>query len=286
MILQGMSVKLGSSVGGQLPPVKGGGQLGKIRIVIPCYNEERRLPALAILAALGGNPEMSLLFVNDGSTDDTGELLDDIRSTAPDRVAVLSLAENGGKAEAVRQGMLQSLAGQWDAIGYWDADLATPLEDVAVFYRLLQEKGVDLVLGSRVALLGRQIERSHLRHYVGRIFATGASLLLGIPVYDTQCGAKLFRDRPELRRVFGAKFKSNWTFDVELLARLLLAYGEPPLVGCRRWYEHPLDRWLDVAGSKVGLGGYLRSSFDFALLWFYLRTPARRLYEQYLDGGN
>ena len=84
------------------------------------------------------------------------------------------------------------------------------------------------------------------------MFATLASLALGFPVYDTQCGAKLFRVTPELRGVFGAPSRSRWAFDVEILARLASIYGKD-LGNAGVVVEYPLSRWSDVAGSKVRL---------------------------------
>jgi len=107
------------------------------------------------------------------------------------------------------------------------------------------------VMGARVRLLGREIERRLYRHIYGRLFATAVSRMLSLPIYDSQCGAKLFRVGPELRHALARPFLSRWIFDVELLARLVeyTAGSEPDLTA--RIYEVPLRQWRDVAGSKV-----------------------------------
>lgn len=257
----------------------------KTQIVVPCYNEAARLAPRAFLAALEHDENLSFLFVNDGSTDETPVILADLQAAKPLQVEVLSLAKNSGKAEAVRRGMLQALAHPHDNVGYWDADLATPLHTIGDLCHLLAVAEVDLVIGSRVRLLGRKIERNPLRHYLGRIFATCASLLLGISVYDTQCGAKVFRNDARLRQVFGRPFRVKWTFDVEMLARIPLIMGLPPRAASSRWVEYPLEKWVDAKGSNVRWTDYFRSCLEFATLYFYLKTPARRFYTEYLAGS-
>jgi hypothetical protein len=96
------------------------------------------------------------------------------------------------------------------------------LDEIPRFQALLRERPqVDLVMGARVQMLGRTVRRSPLRHYLGRVFATAVSQVLRLAVYDTQCGAKLLRNRAELALVFDEPFCVNWTFDVALIARLL-----------------------------------------------------------------
>jgi hypothetical protein len=107
------------------------------------------------------------------------------------------------------------------------------------------------VLGSRIRLLGRRVRRSPARHYAGRVFATVASLKLRLPVYDTQCGAKLFRACGETRAAFERPFSSRWIFDVEILARLTGSLG--PEAVAERLVEHPLAEWADVGESKLRL---------------------------------
>jgi glycosyltransferase involved in cell wall biosynthesis len=232
-------------------------------VVVPCYNEAERLDSRAFKDYRLPGRELRFCFVNDGSRDATLSVLHGICRDDPGRGFVLDLPRNGGKAEAVRQGLLAALDTGAAAIGFWDADLATPLSELERFCEVL-ERGpeVELVLGSRVRLLGRQIDRSALRHYLGRVFATGASLTLGLPVYDTQCGAKLLRVTPHLRALLERPFLTRWVFDVELLARFVeLARGSGLPVE-RRLFELPLVGWSDVPGSKVRPWDFVRSGFE------------------------
>jgi dolichyl-phosphate beta-glucosyltransferase len=235
-------------------------------LVVPCYGEADRLDVGAFTSFIASRPNARLVLVNDGSRDRTLDVLREIQSKAGERVEVLHLAENGGKAEAVRRGMLFALSTDTDLLGYWDADLATPLEACWDFVDLLNDRpALDMVMGSRVLLLGRAIDRKPVRHYAGRIFATAASMTLRLPVYDTQCGAKMLRASPRLKAVFEQPFLSSWVFDVELIARLGSSsgsYDPAPLYG--RIYELPLLEWRDVEGSKVKWVDFIAAMFDLA----------------------
>jgi len=193
-------------------------------IVIPCYNEAARFPVARFRQFAAAHPEIHFLLVDDGSTDGTAAMLEEARRGLEDQVRVRHQPQNGGKGEAVRAGILQALASAPRAVGFWDADFATPLESIAPLRAILDERPeVDMVFGARVKLLGRQIERRALRHYLGRIFATVVSNLLKLPIYDTQCGAKIFRVTPLTARLFDRPFSSRWVFDVEIIARYLVA---------------------------------------------------------------
>ncbi|MEM9070769.1 MAG: glycosyltransferase [Myxococcota bacterium] len=237
-----------------------------IAVVVPCYNEEKRLDVDAFLAALGEWPALSFRMVDDGSKDGTLDVLRDLEARAPaGRVRVHVLERNSGKAEAVRQGVLAELEGDASYVGYWDADLATPLDEIPVFATILDERAdVDIVLGSRVKLLGRRIERRLYRHLYGRLFATSVSLILGLPVYDTQCGAKLFRNSDAAAHAFGEGFLSRWIFDVEMLARFVDHWRSEGVNAEDRIVEKPLRQWVDVAGSKIGVQDAARAFVELA----------------------
>ncbi len=244
-------------------------------VVVPCYNEAARLRIDVFAAFLESarSQGVQLLFVNDGSRDATLPVLQALRSRFPDRIRVLDKQPNAGKAEAVRYGMLDALAlGGCEITGFWDADLATPLEQIPDLAGvLLADPRLTMVFGARVRLLGRAIHRRPLRHYLGRCFATTASTLLRLPIYDTQCGAKLFRVTPELHEVLLEPFQSRWIFDVELLARFMARHRGNPAAVREHIYEYPLPEWTDVAGSKV-------HSLDF----FKAFEELLRIYRRYL----
>ena len=256
---------------GDAPPAPEEGPLvglGTV-IVIPCYNEATRLPRETVRAFAAEHPGTGLLFVDDGSRDATAAVLRELCAELGPQATMLQLPENRGKAEAVRTGMRRAFETGARYVAYWDADLATPLELVPAFEAVLEkDPGLLLVLGARVQLLGRQIERRLTRHYAGRLFATAASFTLRLRVYDTQCGAKMFRVTDEVRGVFADPFRSRWIFDVEILARLLeRCRGAGESRPERRMYEYPLPRWTDVQGSKLSLRHYVNAALDLAGIW-------------------
>jgi glycosyltransferase involved in cell wall biosynthesis len=287
-----------------------------VEIVVPCYNEASRL-RVADFVAFVRAPETRarLLFVDDGSSDGTLAALHEARDACPDRIDILSLPSNVGKAEAVRLGMRRACG---DAIaerpkrlkpsfvGFWDADLATPLNHVGLFRDVfIKRPETDMVFGARVGLLGRDIQRSARRHYVGRAFATLASFALGMPVYDTQCGAKLFRVGDDLEAALSEPFDTRWVFDCELVgryaslrrarsaraaggsaagprtkAKAILGNGVSKNPRDERRvvdsiYEYPLHEWKDVAGSKVKPSDAVKMAWGLARLRmkYFSNTP-------------
>lgn len=232
-----------------------------VRLVVPCYEEERRLDLAAFRAGLDAAPGLAFTFVDDGSRDGTRARLEAFARDAAGRVEVVALPENRGKGEAVRAGIRAACAHAPDFVGWWDADLATPLDEVArLEAALVARPGTWLAMGARVRMLGAEIRRRASRHVAGRLVATRISRGLRLPTYDTQCGAKLFRAPTTPAALFDAPFLTRWLFDVEVLARLARRHldGEGPPVG-DLVVEVPLRRWSDVPGSKVRPSDFFRA---------------------------
>lgn len=219
----------------------------KTIVVVPCYNESKRLRQDEFLAFVEQHDDVAFLFANDGSRDNTLEVLQSLCSRH-ERLLLLDIQPNGGKAEAVRKAMLHAVEQYKPSyVAFWDADLATPLNEIPCMVQWA-DKDFDAVTGLRLMRLGAKVRRKASRHYLGRCFATVASMMLHLPVYDTQCGAKLFRADmvPDL---FSEPFITRWLFDVEILARYTKRYGNARAV--ERIYEYPLFQWQDVDGSQL-----------------------------------
>ena len=235
----------------------------RVSVIVPCYNEEHRLDGEALRSFRLAAGEVTFCLVDDGSRDRTLEILRSLETSDPGRFHVLALAQNSGKAEAVRRGILEAIDRGTDVVGFWDADLATPLSEIDPLLSTFELRPeIEMVFASRVRLLGRDIDRRALRHYLGRVGATLISLTLGLAVYDTQCGAKLFRATPKTRALFERRFISRWIFDVEIIARYIETHGHAAAAAAI--YEYPIRVWHDVRGSKIRSTDFLRALGD---LW-------------------
>ncbi len=232
-------------------------------IVVPCYNEADRLNEDVFLKALGANPNLSFVFVNDGSTDATLRILLNLQLANPRQIDVVNLRQNSGKAEAVRAGLQHACRIGAALVGYWDADLATPLDAIADFEVVLNRyANVTVVYGARRQLLGHRINRTVSRRAVSRICAGLARLATGLPIGDTQCGAKLLRNTPALNAALAQPFTAGWLFDVELFTRIAAKTVQP----AHCFYEVPLAEWHEVAGSKVSGRAIVRSGLQMLCL--------------------
>ena len=188
------------------------------------------------------------------------EILNAIKSMAPDKVFINSLEKNKGKAEAIREGVLYCFANNmlFDRIGYLDADGATSLEECQSISRYINET-VIFAFGSRILKIDSNIVRKPYRHIIGRILATVISGQLKIHVYDTQCGCKVFSS-DLAKEVFSETFISKWLFDVEIFHRIIRLYGKEQMGQICR--EIPLHDWIDTADSKVSFAYSFRIWYD------------------------
>jgi dolichyl-phosphate beta-glucosyltransferase len=224
-----------------------------LSIVIPAYNEEKRLPATLdrvreYLSTLG-DPQWECVVVDDGSKDGTAALVTQTAAQEP-RVRLVKNPGNRGKGYAVRNGML-SAHGSWRLFS--DADLSAPIEEYPKLLQAAERNGAVIALGSRA--LDRSlvsVHQSAFREQSGRFFNLAMRTVTGLPFLDTQCGFKLYRaDAAE--KVFTRQIEDGFSFDVEDLViaqRLGLKMVEVPV------------RWANVEGTKVSAWSGAKSFLD------------------------
>jgi len=233
-------------------------EMPPVVIVVPCYNEAKRLRVEAFLEYARAMPNVSFLFVDDGSTDGTVKIIRKLLVDASGSVELMILSSNHGKAEAVRAGVVHALqfnkSAEW--IGYLDADLAVPLEELAYLFRFadLQPNAVrhKIVFGCRVARGGAKIRRRWFRYYISRVLATLRSQVLPLIIYDTQCGAKFIK-RDVAAALFAEPFVGGWLFDIEVFLRLHLLGKKENFSAEEGICEVPLRVWTEVDGSRTRL---------------------------------
>ncbi|MEZ0007794.1 dolichyl-phosphate beta-glucosyltransferase [Flavobacterium sp. 28YEA47A] len=237
--------------------------------IIPFYNEGKRISFEEYLQIMGASNEIDFLLINDGSSDDTLDVLNRL-SEKLENCTVYSLSQNSGKAEAIRQGILNSEK-EYEYIGYLDADFSTPVSEMIKLLNYAKKnRHLNIILGSRVKLLGNQVVRSQARHYFGRIFATIISkVILRVPVYDTQCGAKIIK-ADIAKKLFEKPFLTRWIFDVEMLLRYKITYPDF-LIAVK---EFPLETWIEKGNTSIKLKEFL--VFPFQILKIYFHYDKRK----------
>lgn len=222
----------------------------KYAIIVPCYNEEKRFPHNPFLDFAQKNPNVLLCFVNDGSKDKTLAVLRGIQSECPENICVYNMPKNGGKSEAVRQGMNYiHLNFGVDLLGFLDADLATiPEEWLQMAKYKEQYPQFGAIVGSRIQRLGANINRDDSRSLVSSIIKKFIRIILKTPFQDTQCGAKIFH-RSLIPFLFSKPFMTPWLFDVEIFLRLQKKFGKTTLQ--KGVLEFPLMHWTEVGDSRL-----------------------------------
>jgi len=188
----------------------------ELSIIIPAFNEERRLPKTLerIYAYLAARPmRFEVIVVDDGSTDSTAHLVQESRPRYPD-LRLVSNSGNHGKGFSVRHGMREATG---DIALFTDADLSAPIEEADKLIAMLRDERFDVAIGSRA--IDRNliaVHQSPLREAAGIIFNFMVRLITGVPFVDTQCGFKAFR-RDRANIVFEQQRIEGFGFDVEIL---------------------------------------------------------------------
>lgn len=257
----------------------------RIAVIVPCFNEEHRFPFEYWKKIVGTENEINWLFIDDGSSDRTFEILQDICLGTSARV--LKSAINGGKGSAIREGFLEILENDLaiEVLGYLDSDGAFSINDIFRLAALtIQPKNslitqpIDAVISSRVALAGRKINRKASRHYLGRIIATLLTSKWSDAPYDTQSGYKLFINTESFRDAIKSDFSTRWFIDVELLTRIGINNG-----GRLSIWEEPLFYWNDVDGSKLKIKNFYSIFFE---LYVARKQVVRLLKERSRQSGS
>jgi glycosyltransferase involved in cell wall biosynthesis len=233
----------------------------KAACLIPCYNESKRLDLAQFRHVAQHYPNLDLYFLNDGSSDETLQVLNAF-SIDFSNVFVFDYGENQGKAEVIRASMMQLLDSEYEHIGFLDADLATPLEEFIRILDIAQNNYYDITMGSRVKLKGWDIQRNALRHWFSRIVLTLVDGLFKLEIYDTQCGCKIFR-RSILHVTFSKPFVTKWLFDIEVFVRYMRAFPKTEIM------EVPLKQWKEVKGSKIKWTDFLAVPFNILQLYLH-----------------
>tara|TARA_B100000795_G_scaffold264510_1_gene245097 strand:- start:991 stop:2178 length:1188 start_codon:yes stop_codon:yes gene_type:complete len=239
-----------------------------VGVVIPCYNEEKRLLSTKFIDYISKNSGYHLCFVNDGSKDKTLKILKGLQKGREDFITVYNCKKNGGKAEAVRLGMLHMATKEdLDYIGFLDADLSTDLADFDDLIKTIDHSEFKIVSGSRIARMGANITKESARMIISLTINFIIRKILSMDFKDTQCGAKIFH-KDVINIVFKKEFVTQWIFDVEIFKRMTQYYGlkKAKTMLC----EQPLKRWIHVDGSKLTMKDSIKIIGQLAqIAWVY-----------------
>ena len=244
-----------------------------IYIVVPVFNEAQRWNHEYFLE-MSLMKNLRLVFVNDGSTDISANLISKLILANP-VIEILNLERNVGKAEAIRLGLRKVLINpDVQIIGFLDSDGAFSLSDISrITSRAWSEvSGSNSVWwwSSRIKLAGSRIERSKVRHAIGRIVATSLYSKGSSLPYDTQAGFKLFKVDNFFKDTLGQPFRTKWFVDLEILYRYRGRAKSFPNIE-----ELPLSTWKEIPGSKLGI----KDSFEVVREVFVIRSMQNQHYD-------
>lgn len=246
-------------------------QPSQYSIVIPAYNESARIggalsAVTACIRSRGWRAEV--LVVDDGSSDDTGAIVERWAATHPE-VRLLRNDRNRGKGYSVRNGMLHAAG---EIVMFTDADMSSPIEEAERLFAAIAQ-GADVAIGSRWLTGKRIVHKQPLyRRFFGRCFNALTRMVMQLPFADTQCGFKAFRHEAAMM-VFGLQRIERWGFDPEIL---FIAIGRGLNIA-----EVPVT-WGHDERSRIS---YLRDGMQMLIELMFIRfnavtgrygTPPRR----------
>lgn len=247
-----------------------------VGVVIPCYNEEERLLSDEFIDFIDKHSGYHLCFVNDGSKDNTLNVLNNLRKGRENFITVYNCEKNGGKAEAVRLGMLHMAKHEdLDYIGFLDADLSTDLSDFDELVKTIESSNFKIVSGSRISRMGANITKESARKIISLTINLIIRKILGMNFKDTQCGAKIF-SKDVIETSFSEKFVTKWIFDVEIFKRVTAKYGieKAKTFIC----EQPLKRWIHADGSKLSMKDSVKIVMQLGqIAWVYRKRNTKQI---------
>lgn len=215
-------------------------------VLIPFFNERNRFDFEILNYEFPEDLRVALL--DDGSTDGlSAEIIEIVTRFGIDNIRVNRFDVNKGKSEVLRQGFLKAFNDteiNYQYIAFIDADFSTELPELIRLISIANEKDLDLVAGSRMKIVGRDIKTNYLRYLFGRFFAILIELLFNLGMYDTQCGAKVFKNSVYLQKAMEKPFINSWLFDIEIMLRLKENFKV-------KIWEEPLNKWHHKRHSKI-----------------------------------
>ena len=238
----------------------------QLSIIVPCYNEEKRIiKSLKIIASYikREKKQTEVVFINDGSTDKTSILLSDYKKSLEKnllfKIKIINYVKNKGKGYAIKKGFIKS-SGKFLLI--CDADLSTPLTELTKLFRYTND--FDLIIGSRKQKDAKIIKRqSFIRTTLGKSYSWISKILLNVNVNDFTCGFKLIKRGPALR-IASKMLIDRWAYDSELLKIATIHNYKIKEIGVR-WKNNPNSQvklYKDIALSLFDIMRILIFSFS------------------------
>jgi len=230
--------------------------INRLTLVVPVFNESESWQKEYWIAAVSKS-NIDWIFVNDGSSDNSQELIEEI--CLYENATLVNHDLNLGKAEAIRTGFNLYFNRSFGSteqlfIGYLDSDRAFNLDEIERFKGIVDgslrhfQSGFESLWSARVNLKGRLIARKKYRHYIGRSIVTLLSFAYPAMPYDPQSGFKIFICNESLVEIFNYKFKTKWFVDLEIYCRYAKISGSKLQI-----WEEPLYFWRDVGDSSLTL---------------------------------